>query len=365
MRDDLGRLGSRAGKNSGRLLADSDEDDWPAAPDTTGGTQRLTGPAMPGQAAFRLMGEWADGPEPPRLLDEPGPEWPEEAGYAEPGRAGRRHRPARAAARAGRRGTVRRPRRPGAARPLRGTGSGQHAPGSWDHGRPSFTLPRWLTAMARQPWYVALSRYRWYVSIGAGAGVMALASGVILILPRQSPTAMMNGCGLMPCKATARASQRSHAPAAATPGSAVNAHPSASPTALPRITVPPPAPITSQAAMVQATSTPPAALPASVPAVRASYQLVSRWNGGIVGQFSIVNTGSIAATSWQLVAAFPGDQIQFVIGAADAVTGGDSLVLSPPSAGSVLAPGGSLTVVFTAWGLAAAPSTCTIDGVPC
>ena len=99
--------------------------------------------------------------------------------------------------------------------------------------------------------------------------------------------------------------------------------------------------------------------------MRATYQLVSRWNGGIVGQFSIVNTGSGAATSWQLVAAFPGDQIQFVIGAADAVTGGDSLVLSPPSAGSVLAPGASLTVVFTAWGLAASPSTCTVNGAPC
>ncbi len=122
--------------------------------------------------------------------------------------------------------------------------------------------------MARQPWYVALSRYRWYVSIGAGAGVMALASGVILIRPRQPPTAMMNGCGLMPCKATPGAPQRGHATAVATPGRSVSA-------------------------------------------------------------------------------------------------GGDSLILSPPSAGTVLAPGASLTVVFTAWGLAASPLTCTVDGAPC
>ena len=74
-----------------------------------------------------------------------------------------------------------------------------------------------------------------------------------------------------------------------------------------------------------------------------------------MGQFSIVNAGSGDATGWRLVAAFPGDQIQFVIGAADAVTGGESLILSPPSAGTVLAPGASLTVVFTAWGLAASP----------
>ena len=99
--------------------------------------------------------------------------------------------------------------------------------------------------------------------------------------------------------------------------------------------------------------------------MRARYQLVSRWNGGIVGQFSIVNAGSGDLTNWQLVAAFPGDQIQFVIGAADAVTGGDSLILSPPSAGAVIPPGASLIVVFTAWGLAASPSACTIDGASC
>jgi hypothetical protein len=219
--------------------------------------------------------------------------------------------------------------------------------------------------MARRPWYVALSRYRWYVSIGAGAGVMALASGVILILPRQSPTDMMNGCGLMPCKTGTPAAHRGQATAVPTPGQSVSAHPpGTSATAAPRITVPPPTPISSEAATAQATSTPPATA-ASAPAVRATYQLVSRWNGGIVGQFSIINAGSGALTNWQLVAAFPGDQIQFVIGAADAVTGGDSLILSPSSAGATITPGGSLTVVFTAWGPAASPSACTIDGASC
>jgi len=362
----LGRRYEQAGTGPGRLLADAADDGWAEASPATGETDLLDGPVLAGQAGFRLMGEWPDGPQPLRLLDDSGPEWPEDAGYAEPGR---RHRPARADAPPGRHETGRRARRPGAVRPPRGPGAWPHGPGSWHRGRLSLASPRWLTAMARQPWYIALSRYRWYVSIGAGAGVMALASGVILILPRQSPTDMMNGCGLMPCKTGTSAAHRGQATAVATPEQSVSAHPPGTPaTAAPRITVPPPTPISGQAATAQAISTPPATVPApaaSTPAVRARYQLVSRWNGGIVGQFSIVNAGAGDLTNWQLVAAFPGDQIQFVIGAADAVTGGDSLILSPSSAGATIPPGGSLIVVFTAWGPVASPSACTIDGASC
>ena len=84
-----------------------------------------------------------------------------------------------------------------------------------------------------------------------------------------------------------------------------------------------------------------------------------------MGQFSVVNACSADVTNWQLAAAFPGDQVQFVIGAADAVNGGDSLILVPPAAGTALPPGDSLTVVCTAWGPAVSPSTCTIGGTPC
>ncbi len=43
----------------------------------------------------------------------------------------------------------------------------------------------WLGRVIQQDWYLALARYRWYVAVSAGAGAMALASGVILLLPHQ------------------------------------------------------------------------------------------------------------------------------------------------------------------------------------
>lgn len=347
---DRGAMGNAGRRRAGRPV-------WPGRPG------RSAWPGRPWRCGSARRGArgWPESQDegiPGRLLAEPA----EDGGP--PGRAGldalRADGGPATAGRAGDRvtdgrGPGRRPRARGTARTLRALAS---RPGA----RFRFATPGWLAATARQPWYLTLSRYRWYVSIGAGAGVMALASGVILILPRQPPTAMMTGCGLMPCPARTRPVPARRARPAATAAPRVSVHPAAPPVApASRITVPAPAPIGSQAATAQPAG-PPAA---GTAAVQASYRLVTRWSGGIVGEFRIVNEGSTDITSWQLTAAFPGDQIQFIAGAADALTGGDSLALSPSSARSALAPGAGLTVVFTARGTAAQPASCTIDGVAC
>ena len=49
----------------------------------------------------------------------------------------------------------------------------------------------WLGRLTQRDWYLALVPYRWYVAVSAGAGAVALASGVILLLPHSPPRAMM------------------------------------------------------------------------------------------------------------------------------------------------------------------------------
>src|ERR1017187_1384248 len=59
---------------------------------------------------------------------------------------------------------------------------------------------RWFDAAIWRRRFEAATRHPWYTGLGAGAGFMVLASGVIFILPK-SPSAMMTECGVVPCTA--------------------------------------------------------------------------------------------------------------------------------------------------------------------
>jgi Cellulose binding domain len=302
-----------------RLLAEPAEFDWP---DNSSAERSLADSAEswpPDPAAYQWLGGWTDQPAERRLLDGPAPE---------PGWSGDAPETAEPAASAG----------------FTGYGAEQPMPGP--DGR---RQPGWLSRLTQRDWYLALAPYRWYVAVSAAAGAVALASGVILLLPHSPPRAVM-------------ADSRVRTGAAATPSQPVaspipdvNAHTFA-PT--PAASTPAPA----QTATVPVTSTPTTSTPGFV---AVTYRLVQHWEGGIIGKYTIANESNAALSGWQFTATFPGDQVQFVIGAADPDLGSDVLVLEPASAGAQIAPGGHVSVIFFAAGQTASPVHCSFNGTAC
>ena len=99
--------------------------------------------------------------------------------------------------------------------------------------------------------------------------------------------------------------------------------------------------------------------------VAGTYRLVQHWEGGIIGKYTIANESTAVLSGWQFTATFPGDQVQFVIGAADPDLGSDVLVLEPASAGAQIAPGGRVSVAFFAALQTASPVHCSFNGTAC
>ena len=99
--------------------------------------------------------------------------------------------------------------------------------------------------------------------------------------------------------------------------------------------------------------------------VAVTYRLVQHWEGGIIGKYTIANESNAVLSGWQFTATFPGDQVQFVTGAADPDLGSDVLVLEPASATAQIAPGGRVSVVFFAAGTTASPVHCSFNGTTC
>jgi hypothetical protein len=285
-----------------RLLAEPAEDDWPDHSDAERQLDDSAGgwPADP--AAYQWLGGWTDEPAPRRLLDgAPGLGW-------SAGAAARRRR---------------------ASRPSR------------------------LGRISQRDWYLTLARYRWYVAVSAGAGAMALASGVILLLPHHPGRAMMADATTAPRVTGTQPASTAPRQAAASPGPDVRAQPAT------------PAPAASTAA--PAATGPVATTPASTAPgfVAVTYRLVEHWSGGIIGKYTIANESNAVLSGWRFSATFPGDQVQFVIGAADPDLGSDVLVLEPASAGAQLAPGARISVIFFAAGPAGSPVTCSFNRRAC
>ena len=304
-----------------RLLAEPAEDDWtPHSFSERPLDDPADGwPADP--AAYQWMGDWSDEPASRHPLDgPPEPGWPADA-----------------AAMDGPGGT------------LSPAGYGGHPPGPGPGRR---RRPGWLGRVSQQNWYQSAARYRWYVAISAGAGAMALASGVILLLPHQSGR-MTADTGPASGAAGTRPASTAPGQPTASPGPDVSAHPAtpAPSTALPTM-----------AATVPVATTSPGAAPGFV---AVTFRLVERWSGGIIGKYTIANESNAALPGWRFTATFPGDQVQFVIGAADPDLGSDVLVLEPETAGTALAPGGKVSVIFFAAGSTGSPVACSFDGTGC
>ncbi len=217
----------------------------------------------------------------------------------------------------------------------------------------------WLDALAGRRWYIALARRRWYVALGTGAGIMALASSVIIFQPQHSPGTSMTMCGQVPC--TGGLPQVVTPIVAPGAGTITKRRPySPAPTVSP---TPVSAPSTSPASVPSPTASAAAQLPAGV---TISYVIVTSWDGGLIATFTITNESSTSITGWQLTADFPGDQIQFAWGdAADPDLGGDILYLQAPYYEPTIAPWTSQTGYFSAVGNSTVPSSCTFDGTAC
>jgi len=215
---------------------------------------------------------------------------------------------------------------------------------------------RWLDAAIWPRWLDAATRHPWFTALGAGAGFMVLAS-VIFILPKQHPSAMMTDCGVVPCTAPGGNRPSGHvARPRAIHGLSGPATPPAGPSPAPAAStipaaVPSPMP-----------SAPPAATP---PSVTVTYALITRWDGGLMGEFTITNYGRTDITGWELTAKFPGDQIQDTWGPAGTDTDGDTLVMEAEPDWPEIAPGTSQSGYFVARGDTTFPSNCTFNGAAC
>ena len=133
---------------------------------------------------------------------------------------------------------------------------------------------------------------------------MLLAS-VIFVLPKQHPNAMMTDCGAVPCTAAGGTRPSGHV---ARPHAT---HGLSGPATPPVGRSPTPAASTLPAAGPSpGLSTPNSAVPQPPPSVTVTYALITRWYGGLMGEFTITNYGRADITGWELTAKFPGDQIQ-------------------------------------------------------
>ena len=197
------------------LLAEPAEFDWPGHSDAERPSADAAESWRADPAAYQWLGDWTDEPAPGRLLDGlPEAGWPAE--------------------------------------PAASTRFAEHGTGPGLHERRRASRPGWLGRVTQQDWYLALARYRWYVAVSAGAGAMALASGVILLLPHQSGRAMMADARV-PRTTRGRPASTAPSPPAASPSPDVPAHPT------PAASTPAP----TQSATVPVATTPASSAPGS------------------------------------------------------------------------------------------------------
>jgi Cellulose binding domain len=220
----------------------------------------------------------------------------------------------------------------------------------------------------RLRWLSSVARHRWYAVIGTGACITAAVSGVLMSQPHKAahhPRALAADCGIVTCTA-------SIPPPAAASAASATASPRRSPgrphaTTAPRVTLPPTSPPVPPAGPAATPASPPPARPSS-PAPRlqpltVSYSVVQRWDGGLQGQFTIANHSATALAGWELVAVFPGDQVDSAWGSGFHISG-DTLILVP-SYPPAIPPGASQSMHFTAQGNTTSPASCTLDGAAC
>ncbi len=112
------------------------------------------------------------------------------------------------------------------------------------------------------------------------------------------------------------------------------------------------------------TSPAPTAATSGQLAVTVSYNVEGQAGDSFEAEVKVINDGSAAISSWQIVLALPYDQITEVANARGSMSG-PYLLLEPPSSGSAIAPGATLRVYLDAQGVQTAPEVCEFDAVTC
>ena len=95
--------------------------------------------------------------------------------------------------------------------------------------------------------------------------------------------------------------------------------------------------------------------------------LKSEWQGGVVGNFTITNTGSTAINGWQLAFTFPGDTKAGAGWNAVLTQTGSSVVATNAFYNGSVAPGSSVSFGFQGTWTSndADPVAYTLNGSPC
>jgi Cellulose binding domain len=104
---------------------------------------------------------------------------------------------------------------------------------------------------------------------------------------------------------------------------------------------------------------------ATQPTVTVTYLAVSDWDGDLVGEVKVTNTGYSAISGWQIVVALPDDQFTAVSGNATGYASHHILLLQPASYADSVPADGTLSVFFTAYGSQATPELCAFNNTTC
>lgn len=223
---------------------------------------------------------------------------------------------------------------------------------------PSVTgLPPWQISGIAEP----RIRGRWLMAITAAVAVMLVAATGIAVALRSTrghaPFPHFTLTAPFP-SVTATAS-----PHGTTPAQNSMTPPSAMPTMTAPVTPSPT--MTTTPAMVTASATPTATASPGTATVTVSYIAVSTWYNGLEGEVRVTNTGSSAIAGWQIVVGLPYDHFTAVSENASGYVSNHILVMNPASSADSVPAGGSLTVLFTAYGTQTTPELCAFNNISC
>ena len=209
----------------------------------------------------------------------------------------------------------------------------------------------------------------------AGLAAVTITIAAILVISRHPSHSLASACTTGSCHradprtpAASRPASPSSSPAASPHASKKHpASPSAKPSRTSEAASPSPSPTRTRSSPKPSPTRSPTPSPSrSSPArsVHVSYTLARQWPNGFQGEFTIVNNGTAQVSGWELDAGLPGDRVFSVWGALFHMSG-NTLVIDPQFDQQPIAPGASLTAVFTASGPTTTPTSCTFNGKPC
>jgi cellulase/cellobiase CelA1 len=114
------------------------------------------------------------------------------------------------------------------------------------------------------------------------------------------------------------------------------------------------------------TAVSPASRPATAArALKAEYSIRNRWKDGFNAEVTITNIGSQPIEGWIVRLRLPEGVRVTQAWSADVTQSPDTVTLKSQPWNTYLGPGAGIRVGFEATGTAAAPASCTVNGMPC